>query len=296
MSSWNLPLQSLHSTLERAKPQEGLYLVSTPIGNAADISLRALMTLAQVDLIACEDTRVSKKLLSLYAIHTPLLSYHDHNADKQRPKILSHLRSQKTVALISDAGTPLISDPGYKLVQACYQEQIPVTAIPGASAPLMALTVSGLPPVPFVFTGFIPPKSAARRTFFKEFHSWKATLIFFETGSRLAASLQDMLTCLGDRPAVVARELTKKFEEVTRGSLSTLSQRYERDEAPPKGELVIVVEGCLSLPSLTDEEIKERLREVLTLSHSLKDAVAQVSQEYDLPRRRVYKLGLEFSQ
>ena len=292
MNSWTLSPHCLQRPFERSKPQRGLYLVSTPIGNGADITLRALYTLAYVDLIVCEDTRVSQKLLSLFEIKTPLLSYHEYNAEKQRPKILERLQNQETIALISDAGTPLISDPGYKLVQSCYDAQIPVTSVPGPASPIVALTLSALPPSPFTFGGFIPSKSSARCQFFNTFKSWTSTLVFFETGSRLVSSLKDLLACLGDRKMALARELTKKFEEVIRGNVKSLIQQQE-SKLPLKGEIVLVIEGCSPLKELSDEEIKEYLKESLEASLSLKDAVSHVAQTFSLSRRRVYKLGLE---
>lgn len=259
-----------------------------------DISLRALYTLAYVDLIACEDTRVSKKLLSLYDIHTPLTPYHDHNGESQRPKLLQRLQEGQTIALMSDAGTPLISDPGYKLVQACQDADLPVTAIPGPSAPLTALTLSGLSPVPFTFAGFIPPKPGARQTFLMEWKDVVSTLVFFETSPRLEASLHDLHRIYGDRQAVVARELTKKFEEIKKGPLSTLCDHYTRN-GPPKGELVLVVEGVKPIDALTDDDIQDHLRRALKQSPSLKDAVTHVAEAYHLSRRRVYKLALELT-
>jgi 16S rRNA (cytidine1402-2'-O)-methyltransferase len=271
-------------------PAPGLHIVATPIGNAADITLRALDILGQADLIACEDTRVSAKLLAIHDISTPRVAYHDHNAERMRPVLLEKLRGGQCVALISDAGTPLVSDPGFKLVRAAIAEGLPVHMAPGASAPLAALVLSGLPSDRFLFAGFLPPRGAARRKELAEFTELRATLVFFESGPRLAASLADMADILGDRPAAVARELTKLFEEVARGPLSALAARYETD-GPPKGEIVVVVGPPLDLvPSLDD--IDQRLRAALGRS-SLRDAVAEVAAATGLKRRDVYARALD---
>src|SRR5712692_10516305 len=190
----------------------GLYLVATPIGNLRDITVRALEVLAAADLIACEDTRVTRKLLDHYGIATPLTPYHDHNAAQARPKLLARLAAGAALALVSDAGTPLISDPGFKLVRKAAAAGIPVTAVPGASALLAALTVAGLPTDRFLFVGFLPAKSAARRRALREIASVKASLVLYETAPRLGPALEDMAAMLGDRPAAVARELTKLHE------------------------------------------------------------------------------------
>ena len=202
----------------------GLHIVATPIGNLGDITLRALATLAGADLIACEDTRVTRKLLDRYGIATPLTPYHDHNAAKARPALLRRLAEGAAIALVSDAGTPLISDPGFKLVRAAQEAGHPVTALPGASAVLAALAVAGLPTDQFFFAGFLPPKQAARRARIAELARIPATLVLFETGPRLAATLADLAAGLGRREAAVCRELTKLHEEVRRGDLATLAQ------------------------------------------------------------------------
>lgn len=294
MTLWAPPFSSLKSTLDQQKPQAGLYIVSTPIGNLADLSLRALQTLGNVDLILCEDTRISQKLLKAYDIQTPLKPYHDHNGEQVRPKVLQKLQEGASVALISDAGTPLISDPGYKLVQACYEENLYVTAIPGPSAHVMALTLSGLPSDQFFFGGFIPPKAKAREDFLIGLQNLKSTLIFYETGPRLEKSLRSMQTVLGDRSIALARELTKTYEEVRRGRISEICERI-KTEGPPKGEIVLVVQGCLEPVTLKDEKVKQLLIGELEKGSSMKDAVQRVSENHHLPRRRVYKLGLEIS-
>src|SRR5215467_7638422 len=202
----------------------GLYLVATPIGNLRDVSLRALEILAAADVIACEDTRVTRKLLSHYGIATPLTPYHDHNAATARPKLIARLAQGARVALVSDAGTPLVSDPGYRLVSETQAAGHPVTAAPGASAVLAALSVAGLPTDRFFFEGFLPAKEAARRTRIAALARIPATLVLFETGPRLAAGLADLAEGLGDREATICRELTKLHEEVRRGSLSELAR------------------------------------------------------------------------
>src|SRR5262249_28810132 len=202
----------------------GLYLVATPIGNLRDVTVRALEVLAAADLIACEDTRVTRKLLDGYGITTPLSSYHEHNAAQARPRLLARLGEGAAIALVSDAGTPLVSDPGYKLVREARAAGASVTAVPGASAVLAALTLSGLPSDRFFFEGFLPAKETARRARIGELKRIPATLVLFETGARIAASLADLAAGFGPREAVVCRELTKLHEEVRRGNLTTLAR------------------------------------------------------------------------
>ncbi|HZB93994.1 MAG TPA: 16S rRNA (cytidine(1402)-2'-O)-methyltransferase [Stellaceae bacterium] len=280
----------------RSKPQPAstlapaLYLVATPIGNAEDITLRALKTLAAADVIACEDTRVTAKLLALHGIERPLLSYHEHNAEHMRPIILDRLRRGERVALVSDAGTPLISDPGFKLVRAALAEGLPVTALPGPSAAVTALLVSGLPSDRFFFAGFLPPKAAARRTALAELGGIKASLVFFEGAPRLAAALADMAAVLGPRPAAVARELTKLYEEVRRGSLAELAAHY-RAEGAPRGELAVVV-GPPPAEAAPQGETLDRQIEAALARMSLRDACAAVAAATGLPRRTVYARAL----
>jgi len=272
----------------------GLFIVATPIGNAGDITLRALEILRGVDAIACEDTRVSAKLLTIHDIPTRRLAYHDHNAERVRPLLLARLAAGERVALISDAGTPLVSDPGFKLVRAAVAAGLPVHVAPGASALLAALVLSGLPSDRFLFAGFLDSKSAARRRELGEIAGLKATLVFYESAQRLAASLSDMAEMLGDRPAAVARELTKFHEEVVRDSLSLLAARY-RDMGPPKGEIVVVVGPPLERAPIGAAEIDALLVEVLGRA-SLRDAVAEVAARLDLPRREVYARALALSR
>ncbi|ODA67888.1 Ribosomal RNA small subunit methyltransferase I [Methyloligella halotolerans] len=279
-----------------AKPLEpGLSLVATPIGNLGDISLRALDCLARADVVACEDTRHSGRLLAHYGLKARLLPYHEHNAANARPKILAALREGAVVALISDAGTPLISDPGYKLVREALAEGIAVTAIPGASASLAGLSVSGLPSDSFFFAGFLPPKSAARKTRLKEVAGVPATLIFYETGARLAAALPDMAEVLGGRDAAVAKELTKLHEQVARGTLSELAGEFAGDE-PPKGEFVVMVAPpSPDQTEASDDEIAAALEDALA-TESLRDAVQAVTDAFGVKRKRVYRLGLALQQ
>ncbi len=268
----------------------GLHLVATPIGNLGDITLRALWVLRGVDRILCEDTRVTARLLAHFGIDKPLDPYHDHNADRVRPAVLDALRRGETLALVCDAGTPLVSDPGFKLVRAALAEGLPVTSAPGPSAALTALILSGLPPDRFLFAGFLPPRSAARRRMLAPWAGLEATLIFFEGPTRLAASLADMAETLGAREAVVARELTKRHEQIRRGSLDELARHY-REAGPPRGEAVIVVGPPESAPVMADAEVEQRLRTLLA-EHSLRDAVALLADQTGIARRTLYERAL----
>ncbi|MBI3441517.1 MAG: 16S rRNA (cytidine(1402)-2'-O)-methyltransferase [Proteobacteria bacterium] len=272
----------------------GLYIIATPIGNIGDITLRALETLGKVDMIACEDTRTTGKLTTIYDLPTQKIPYHDHNATEMRPKLIALLKGGQRIALLSDAGMPLISDPGYKLVQQCVEEDIPVTCVPGATASLTALVLSGLPTDKFMFAGFLPPKAAARKTALVEIKAVPATLIFYETAPRLTNSLTDMLEVLGDRPAALARELTKKFEEVRRAPLSELAKHYQT-QGEPKGEIVVVV----APPSIHQAEVwtEAALDNLLTRmiseeKMSVKDAAAFVAAKSGIKKRDVYQRAL----
>lgn len=267
----------------------GLYIVATPIGNLADITLRALATLARADVIYCEDTRHSRHLLTHFGISRPLRPYHEHNADEQRPRILADLAQNRRISLISDAGTPLISDPGYKLVRDCITQGHAVTTMPGASAVLTSLAVAGLPTDTFMFAGFLPARSGARQSRIAELASIPATLVFFEAPTRLAETLSDLASGLGDRPAVVARELTKLHEDVLRGSLSSLTAIFS--QSPPKGEIVILV-GAPTDEAVSDELITAALADALG-QMSLRDAARIVSDRLSVPKARVYDLGLK---
>ena len=271
----------------------GLHLVATPIGNLGDITLRALWVLRNVDRILCEDTRVTARLLAHFGIDKPLDPYHDHNADRVRPAVLDALRRGEKLALVADAGTPLVSDPGFKLVRASLAEGLPVTAAPGPSAALTALILSGLPPDRFLFAGFLPPRSAARRRALAQWAALEATLIFFEGPSRIAAALADMTDILGERDAAVARELTKRHEEIRRGRLGALAEHY-RAAGAPRGEAVIVVGPPERAPA-AGGDIDERLRALLA-EHSLRDAVALLAGETGIARRTLYERALALQQ
>lgn len=273
----------------------GLHIVATPIGNLRDISFRALATLAAADAVLAEDTRTSKTLLAHYGISTPLLPYHEHNAAQMRPKILAKLREGGRLALISDAGTPLVSDPGYKLVADVVAEGLPVTGIPGPSAVLAALVLAGLPTDRFFFEGFLPPKSAARRGRLTELAVIPGTLVFFESPRRLAEMLADAGAVLGARPAAVARELTKFHETVQRGTLAELAAHYSEEEEA-RGEIVVIIgppgaEALLPAGDVIDERLREAMARL-----SLKEAVAQVAAETGQPRRKVYARALELTR
>jgi 16S rRNA (cytidine1402-2'-O)-methyltransferase len=268
-----------------------LYLVATPIGNLEDITYRAVRMLGEVDLIACEDTRQSRKLLDHYGIQKPTISYHDHNETERTEDLAARMLAGTTIALVSDAGTPLVSDPGFKLVREAIAERLPVTTLPGPSAALAALVLSGLPSDRFLFAGFLPPKAAARRRALTELAAVPATLVFFEGVSRLADALGDMAATLGDRPAVVAREITKLYEEVRRGALRELGAHYAA-AGPPRGEVVVVVgPPPTDAPALSEDALDAQLQAALT-SMSLKDASAAVAAATGLKRRDVYARAL----
>ena len=268
----------------------GLYITATPIGNARDITLRALDVLAGCDLIAAEDTRVSAKLLAIHGLSRPLMAYNDHNGAHARPKLLARLRDGARIALISDAGTPLVSDPGYKLVRETLAEGIAVHAIPGASAILAAVALGGLPTDKFMFAGFLPAKPGARATALAELKQIPATLIFFESAQRLAESLAQMAETLGDRRAAVARELTKLHEEVRRTTLNVLAEQYAR-EPTPKGEITILVGPPSSTPA-DDARIDSLLDKALPFM-PVRAAADLVAEALVLPRREIYRRALD---
>jgi 16S rRNA (cytidine1402-2'-O)-methyltransferase len=276
--------------IEVAKLKTGLHIVATPIGNLGDITLRALETLAGADLIACEDTRVTRKLVERYAIATPLTPYHEHNAAQARPLLLQRIGDGAAVALVSDAGTPLVSDPGFKLVRAAQDAGFAVTTLPGASSLLAALTLAGLPTDQFLFAGFLPPKESARRTRIAELSRIPATLVLFETGPRAAAALADLADGLGEnRQAALCRELTKLHEEVRRGSLDMLAQACAENE--PRGEIVLVIARPPEAAPLSAQETDDLLRLALARA-SVKDAVGEVADVTGLPRREVYQRAI----
>lgn len=267
----------------------GLYLVATPIGNLGDITLRALATLQKADIIYCEDTRHSARLLQHYAIRNQTRPLHDHNENSETARILRELEQGKRIAVISDAGTPLISDPGFKLVRAAVAAGHSVQALPGASSVITAMAASGLATDAFFFAGFLPPKAQARRVRLSALKSVPGSLVLFEAPQRLAESLSDMAEMLGDRDAVVARELTKLHEELARGLLPELATAFAARDI--KGEIVVVI-GPAAQAAASDEVIAERLTVALQ-SMSLKDAAKAVSDALGVPKSRVYDLGLK---
>jgi len=274
-------------------PLAGLVLVSTPIGNLGDITMRARATLAAADLVLCEDTRHTARLLGALGVSARLQALHEHNEDAAIPALLARLAQGQCIALVSDAGTPLLSDPGFRLTRAAIAAGAAVTAIPGANAALTALVLSGLPPLPFLMLGFPAPRSAARRAAFGQLRAAEraglsATLIWHEAPHRLGEMLADLAAAFGDRPAVVARELTKRFEEVRRAALPALAAHYAT--APPRGEITVLVGP--PLPEQADaEDLDGRLRAALA-GHSVKDAAALVATATGLPRRLVYTRAL----
>ena len=276
-----------------AQRSGALLIVATPIGNLGDLSRRAAATLTAADLIACEDTRVTAKLLAAEGIRTPMLAYHDHNAARVRPLIIERLQQGQTIALVSDAGTPLVSDPGFKLVEAALAEGIALTAVPGPSAMLAALVLSGLPSDRFFFAGFLAANEAARRTEIRALAEIPGTLIFYESPARLAKALADLHAVLGPRRAAVARELTKRFEEVRRDRLNVLAAQYA--QAPsPKGEIVVLVgppeEEAGKVAAAVD--LDAALVQALAAGRSVREAAALVAAETGLPRRTVYARAL----
>jgi 16S rRNA (cytidine1402-2'-O)-methyltransferase len=275
-----------------------LYLCATPIGNLEDITLRALATLREVDLVAAEDTRRTRRLFSRHDIHTRLLSYREENRESAGAKIIVWLEEGADVALVSDAGTPGISDPGHHLVTMCIERGITVEAVPGPNAAITALVISGLPTTRFTFEGFLPRKPGARRKVLAALAGDARTLIFYESPNRLLATLEDIREVLGDRPAAIARELTKKFEEVMRGSISTLLDELASRQV--KGEIVLVVQGATAAPG-ADVDREAMVDEVLHLKEtglSLKEAVAVVVEEMGpgTSRSALYNAALERSR
>ncbi|UFZ02167.1 16S rRNA (cytidine(1402)-2'-O)-methyltransferase [Bradyrhizobium ontarionense] len=276
----------------RARP--GLHLVATPIGNLGDITLRALETLAGVDLIFCEDTRITRRLTERYGLTAELAAYHEHNAEAIRPKILRRLAEGAAIALVSDAGTPLISDPGYKLVREACDAGHPVTALPGPSAVLAALSVAALPTDRFFFEGFLPPRQQARRTRLSELARIEATLVVFESGSRVQETLADLADIMAGRQAAICRELTKLHEEVLRGAISDLAA--QASELETRGEFVLVIgPPAHDAGILSDDALDALLRDLLQRS-SVKDAVMHAVELSRRPRREVYARALELAK
>ena len=268
----------------------GLYVTATPIGNARDVTLRALDVLKAVDLIVAEDTRVTAKLLAIHGVSKPLSAYNDHNAAQERPRLLAKLQGGARIALVSDAGTPLVSDPGFKLVRAAIEARLPVHAIPGASAALTGLVLSGLPSDRFLVAGFLPPRPGERQTALEELKSIRATLIFFESGPRLAESLRQMAETLGPRSAAVAREMTKLHEEVRRGTLEDLARVYA-DAPTPKGEVTLLVSPPHEAQA--DFAAIDRALDAALAFMPLKPAAELIADLTGASRKAVYARGLE---
>ncbi|ATG36550.1 MULTISPECIES: 16S rRNA (cytidine(1402)-2'-O)-methyltransferase [Phaeobacter] len=273
----------------------GLYFVATPIGTARDITLRALDVLASADLIAAEDTRSLRKLMEIHGVPLngrQIVAYHDHSGAGARARLLTALEAGQSVAYASEAGMPLIADPGYDLSRAAAEAGHLVTVAPGASAALAALTLAGLPTDAFFFAGFLPNASGARRKRLEELTAVPGTLVFYESPKRIAASLRDMAAVLGDRPAALCREITKKFEEVRRDSLLTLAEGL--DQAPVKGEIVVLVDRARGA-SVSDGDLDSDLRAALK-DNSVKDAASIVAEMHNLPRRKIYQLALDMAK
>lgn len=268
----------------------GLYIVSTPIGNLADVTIRALQTLSAADVIACEDTRVTAKLLQRYGIKTKRISYHEHNADKEGPVLLEAVRAGKAVALVSDAGTPLISDPGQRLVGEAKSLGLPVTPVPGVCAPVTALTASGLPTDLFTFAGFLPSKQGQRIKSLQAFKSHVGTLVFFEGPSRLVKSLTDMVAVFGaERKVCICRELTKMHEEALLGTLHEVQQYYEKN--PPKGEIVIVLAPETENKKIDSDQLLRELLETMSVSR----AAGEAAKLTGLAKRDLYAQALKIA-
>src|SRR6195952_1235022 len=280
--------------LNAPKPAPGLYLVATPIGHLGDITLRALETLAGVDIIACEDTRITRRLTERYAISAQLKQYHEHNAEMARPKILQKLAEGASIALVSDAGTPLISDPGFKLVREVCAAGFQVIALPGPSSVLTALAVAALPTDRFFFEGFLPPKQTARRARLTELSRIDATLVLFESGNRVQDTLRDLAGIMGARDAAICRELTKLHEEVRRAKVSELA--LAADALETRGEFVLVIgPPPADAKLMAEHELDDLLRSSLKRD-SVKDAVAHAVEMSGRPRREIYARALELAQ
>ncbi|MGE5172864.1 MAG: 16S rRNA (cytidine(1402)-2'-O)-methyltransferase [Betaproteobacteria bacterium] len=272
-----------------------LYIVATPIGNLEDITLRAIRVLREVDLIAAEDTRHTRHLLDRYQIETPLTSYHDHNKEEKAPVLVARLLEGKNVALVSDAGTPGISDPGYFLINLAVDEKIPVVPIPGATAAIAALSISGLPTDSFVFEGFLPAKHLARLKRLRELAEEKRTIIFYEAPHKIIKTIGDMLAVFGDRRTVITRELTKIHEETMWGLLSEILRRLR--EGTIKGEFTIIVHGASAEPQKKDVDTAEYLKNLmLHRGLSKKEAISAAAEELGLPKKEVYKESLKITE
>ena len=285
-------MESLDQLLPPKTLAPGLYVAATPIGNLEDVTLRVLRVLRDCDAIACEDTRMTLRLVQRYDLCRTLLPYHEHNSRQALPGLLRRLDEGQTLALVSDAGTPLVSDPGYRLVEAVLAAGHPVIPLPGASALLAGMVGAGLPSDRFLFAGFLPPKQGARRTALEDLAGVPATLVFYESPGRTADSLADMAVVLGDRPACLARELTKRFEEWRRGPLTELAASAEAD--PPRGECVILV-GPPVVSETGEADLDAMLLAALA-RESVRDAAAAVAEATGQPRRKIYARALELTK
>ncbi len=276
--------------MSNCKLKAGLYIVATPIGNLKDITLRALEVLQSADIVVCEDTRVTNKLLSHYGIKAKMFAYNDHNAGKVRPKILEQIAQGQSVALVSDAGTPMISDPGYKLINDIYEREYYVTTLPGASSVLAALTLAGLPTNRFLFEGFLPTKTTARKEVLQNIKHINTTIVFLERASRVAEVLVDILSVLGNREVAIAREITKSYEEVIKNTASELIEYLKtRDEL--KGEVVLVI-GPPEQKAFSQSDIDHMLRNAMQ-DMRIKEAAAMVAENVDIPKKQLYARALE---
>jgi 16S rRNA (cytidine1402-2'-O)-methyltransferase len=291
-------MKSESTQKEARTPQEvslkaGLYLVPTPIGNLRDLTFRALDVLAAADLIVCEDTRVTGKLLKAFGLKKPMRVYNDHATEKDRGHVIKVIEEGESVAMVSDAGTPLISDPGYKLVREIIARGLEVTALPGANAVLPALQLSGLPCDAFSFIGFLPARSGPRKVLLEKWRERPGTLICYETGPRIEESLKDIKKVLGDRPAAMARELTKLYEETRRGKISTILESIEKG-GQPKGEIVLIIGENKNESGASSETIEGQLKEALK-QLSVRDAAEMVATATGKPKKAIYMLALKLS-
>ncbi|MFD1509522.1 16S rRNA (cytidine(1402)-2'-O)-methyltransferase [Lacimonas salitolerans] len=281
---------------EKRAQGPGLYLIATPLGNARDITLRALDLLASVDVLVAEDTRSLRKLMDIHGVpmgDRPLVAYHEHNGARMRPKLLAWLHEGRSVLYASEAGTPLVADPGFDLVRAAREAGHAVTAAPGPVAAITALSIAGLPTDRFLFAGFLPNASGQRKSALMALREVPATLVFYESPKRVAAMLRDAAEALGaDRQARICRELTKKFEEIRSGTLSELAETCTDD--PPRGEIVVLVDRG-DLGSVREDDLEQLLRGALE-GHSVRDAADRISAQTGLPRRKVYQLALKLEQ
>ncbi len=268
-----------------------LYIVATPIGNLEDMTFRAVRILKESDLIAAEDTRHSRKLLTHFGISTPLTPYHDHNESLKTPQLIERLKSGHTVSLITDAGTPCIADPGYRIVRAAAEEGIRVVPVPGPSATMVALSASGLPTDEFTFAGFLPAKSGKRRERLRELAVERRLLVFYEAPHRLISMLRDLVDIFGEREGLVARELTKLFEEFTRGTLAELAQRFS--ETPARGEVVVLVAPPESPIAAVQPNLEAMLKDLLEEGSTVKDAARRIAEATGKSRSALYDLALE---